>query len=130
MLFDKYFTPSEAKKTLPLVRRIVRDIINSANELKLLKKNEQKILSDDPVVAMQLDKINKFIEELKEIGCYYKDWNFEIGLVDFPAIIDDEEVMLCWKSDEEDIKFYHNHEEGFTGRKPIPEKYFVEEAVI
>ena len=130
MLFDKYFTPLEAKKTLPLVKQIVRDIISSANELKLIKDKEKKFSTDDPVVNEHLDKINKYIDELKEIGCYYKDWNFELGLVDFPAIIDDEEVMLCWKSDEEDILFYHNNQDGFAGRKPIPEKYFVEEAVI
>ena len=130
MLFDKYFTPLEAKKTLPLVKQIVRDIINSANELRLLNMNEKKNLSDDPLVTDLLYKINKYVDELKEIGCFYKDWNFELGLVDFPAIIDDEEVMLCWKSDEEDILFYHNHNDGFAGRKPIPEKYFVEEAVL
>ena len=130
MLFDKYFNPLEAKKTLPLVKQIVRDIINSANELRLLNMNEKKNLSDDPLVTDLLYKINKYVDELKEIGCFYKDWNFELGLVDFPAIIDDEEVMLCWKSDEEDILFYHNHNDGFAGRKPIPEKYFVEEVAL
>jgi hypothetical protein len=129
MLFDKYFTPLEAKKTLPLVKQIVRDIINCANELRLLNINEKKNLSDDPLVTDLLDKINKYVEELKEIGCFYKDWNFETGLVDFPAVINDEEVMLCWKSDEEDVLFYHTHNDGFAGRKQIPEKYFVEEAV-
>lgn len=129
MLFDKYFTPLEAKKTLPLVKQIVRDIINSANDLRLLNINDKENLSDDPLVTDLLYKINKYVDELKEIGCYYKDWNFELGLVDFPAIINNEEVMLCWKSDEEDILFYHNHQNGFAGRKPIPEKYFVEEVV-
>lgn len=130
MLFDKYFTPSEAVKTLPLVKQIVRDILNSASELRLLKISERRNILDNPVIADHLQKINNYVEELTELGCYYKDWNFEIGLVDFPAIIDDEEVMLCWKSDEEDILFYHNHQDGFAGRKPIPEKYFVEEAVL
>ncbi|HED07169.1 MAG TPA: DUF2203 family protein [Ignavibacteria bacterium] len=130
MLFDKYFTPFEAKKTLPLVKQIVRDIINCANELRLLNINERKNLTDDPLVSDLLFKINKYVDELKEIGCYYKDWNYENGLVDFPTVIDDKEVMLCWKSDEEDILFYHDHYDGFEGRKPIPEKYFVEETVI
>ena len=130
MLFDKYFTPLEAEKTLPLVKQIVRDIINCADELKLLNINEKENLSDEPLISDLLDKINEYADELKGIGCYYKDWNFDIGLVDFPAVIDDKEVMLCWKSDEEDILFYHNLHDGFEGRKPIPEKYFVEEAVI
>lgn len=130
MLFEKYFTPSEAVKTLPLVKQIVRDILNSASELRLLKIGEQKDILDNPVIAEHLQKINGYVEEIKELGCFYKDWNFEIGLVDFPSIIDDEEVMLCWKSDETEIKYYHNHKDGFAGRKPIPEKYFVEEVMI
>jgi len=69
------------------------------------------------------DEINGFISELEEIGCFYKDWNFTIGLVDFPAVIDNREVMLCWKSDEDDIKFYHDIDSGYSGRKPIPEEY-------
>ena len=61
--------------------------------------------------------------ELEEIGCFYKDWNFTIGLVDFPAIIDGKEVLLCWRSDEDDILYYHGFEDGYAGRKEIPDKY-------
>jgi len=35
-------------------------------------------------------------------------------------LIEGREVFFCWKSDEEDIEFYHELEEGFSGRKPIP----------
>ncbi|PIW68999.1 MAG: DUF2203 domain-containing protein [Ignavibacteriales bacterium CG12_big_fil_rev_8_21_14_0_65_30_8] len=129
MLFEKYFTPAEAVKTLLLVKQIVRDILNSASELRLLKIGEQKDILDNPVIADHLQKINDYVEEIKELGCFYKDWNFEIGLVDFPSIINEEEVMLCWKSDETEIKYYHYYKDGFAGRKPIPEKYFVEEIV-
>ncbi|MBK6680711.1 MAG: DUF2203 family protein [Ignavibacteriales bacterium] len=31
-----------------------------------------------------------------------------------------EEVLLCWKSDEDEIKFYHGYNDGFKGRKEIP----------
>ncbi|MCH7828212.1 MAG: DUF2203 family protein, partial [Bacteroidetes bacterium] len=62
MLFDKYFTPLEAKKTLPLVKQIVRDIINSANDLRLLNINDKKNLSDDPLVTDLLYKLNKYID--------------------------------------------------------------------
>ena len=48
-----------------------------------------------------------YIDELKEIGCQFKAYNFDIGLVDFPALINDEEVFLCWRSDEKSIRFYH-----------------------
>jgi len=64
------------------------------------------------------------MRELEDIGCYYKDWNFSEGLVDFPAIIDGEEVYLCWKSNEDSIMYYHGINDGFRGRKLIPEYLF------
>ena len=42
-----------------------------------------------------------------------------LGLLDFPSIIDNEEVYLCWKLGEDRIRYYHRQDEGFAGRKPI-----------
>jgi hypothetical protein len=120
----KYFTPEEARRTLPLVRKIVEDILNSSREIRLLADDKEGIIGDDPQIKKLMNDITGFIAELEEIGCFYKDWNFNTGLVDFPAIIDGNEVFLCWKNDEDDIKFYHEIETGYAGRKPIPEKYF------
>ena len=103
----KYFTPIEARRTLPLVKNIVKDILDTTKEIRLIA-----------------DDLNGKIENNPKIGCYYKDWNFTIGLIDFPAIIDGKEVFLCWKSDEDDIIYYHDIEAGFAGRKLIPEKYY------
>ena len=87
----------------------------------------QIIFQVNQIIKKLADEIDGFMSELEEIGCFFKDWNFSIGMVDFPALIDGKEVFLCWKSDEEDIRFYHETEAGFAGRKPIPENYFGEE---
>jgi hypothetical protein len=116
----KYFTPSEANKTLPLVKTIVRDILNDAAKIKLISKNFDGEIEDNEEVKKLLSNIEGFTKELLEIGCYFKDWNFEVGLVDFPSIINDEEVFLCWKSDEDSVNYYHSASEGFIGRKSIP----------
>lgn len=121
----KYFTPLEAKKTLPLVRKIVDDILIEGRELKSLLQSEERTVDIETKIELKKDMILEYIEELSEIGCFFKDWNFEYGLVDFPSVIDGEEVLLCWRSDEEEIKFYHGHAEGFKGRKKIPEKYLI-----
>jgi hypothetical protein len=57
------------------------------------------------------------LEKIMETGCVIKD--LDIGLLDFPAIIDNQEVYLCWKLGEDRIRFYHRQDEGFAGRKPL-----------
>jgi hypothetical protein len=118
----KYFTPEEAQKTLPLVRQIVGDILNHSFQIKNI--TDFNLDNDDAEEKIEFltSKINSFIKELDDIGCIYKDWNFEIGIVDFPSIINDEEVLLCWRSDEEDIVYYHGMDDGFIGRKLIHEE--------
>jgi hypothetical protein len=120
----KYFTPIEAKRTLPLVKKIVKDILDTTKEIRLIADDLNGKIENNPTVKKMVEEVNRFMVELEEIGCYYKDWNFAIGLIDFPAIIDGKDVFLCWKSDEDDIIFYHDIEAGFAGRKLIPEKYF------
>ena len=119
----KYFTPHEAKRTLPLVKQIVRDILNNAYQIKTIAESLGGKIEGNQEIQQLISDIDSFMKELNDIGCNFKDWNFQIGLVDFPAIIDNEEVLLCWRSDEDDIRFYHGTEEGFAGRKPIPEEY-------
>ena len=123
----KYFTPAEARRTLPLVKQIVKDILDTTREMRLIADELGSNAEDDPRIRKMAVDVDRFMKELEEIGCYFKDWNFSIGLVDFPGLIDGEEVFLCWKSDEEEIKYYHSIESGFAGRIPIPEEYFTEE---
>jgi len=118
----KYFTPREATTMLPLVRRIVEDIIVAGNELRELVQIVENKVQDNPDFERRVRQINGYFSELDELGCMYKDWNFTVGLVDFPSIIDGEEVLLCWRSDEEKLEYYHGIEDGFAGRKLIPSK--------
>jgi hypothetical protein len=64
-----------------------------------------------------VETIKAAIERIHSTGCLIKD--LEAGLLDFPAIINNEEVYLCWKLGEDRIRFYHRQDEGFSGRKPL-----------
>ena len=120
----KYFTPGEAKRTLPLVRQIVKDILTTTREMRLMAEDlGGEDIEKNPSIVKMAEQVQGFMQELEELGCYYRDWNFNIGLVDFPAIFDNKEVLLCWRSDEEDILYYHGPEDGYAGRKLIPEQY-------
>lgn len=43
----------------------------------------------------------------------------ELGLLDFPALRDGREVLLCWHVGEDEIAYWHGPDEGFAGRKPV-----------
>jgi hypothetical protein len=47
--------------------------------------------------------------------------DLELGLVDFLGLVEGREVNLCWRLGEKQIRFWHGLDEGFGGRKPIPE---------
>jgi hypothetical protein len=47
--------------------------------------------------------------------------DLELGLVDFLGLVEGREVNLCWRYGEKQVRFWHGLDEGFGGRKPIPE---------
>jgi hypothetical protein len=118
---EKLFTPAEANKTLPLVKQIVRDILDKGQALRELAKDEDNVTVEraDRVNVLEYE-LQELFNELEQIGCSYRDWSFELGLVDFPARIDGAPVLLCWRSDEPEVRHYHSPRDGYPGRKPIP----------
>ena len=122
-----YFTTNEANQALP-------DIIKKF-ELALAKKNIVAKLEQDLQMSIATrnsfedyiaikQKLNsamtKFfgtLEILENTGVSVK--SIEEGLLDFPSKRFDEEVWLCWKYGETEIKFWHEKDSGFMGRKPI-----------
>jgi hypothetical protein len=63
------------------------------------------------------ESLKSALDRILETGCLVKD--LDVGLLDFPAVINNEEVYLCWKLGEDRIRFYHKQDEGFAGRKPL-----------
>ena len=119
----KHFTPQEANETLPLVKKIVEDILDTAQQIRSLVNYLKDDAENNPHIDRLTHQLQDYFQELEDIGCYYKDWSFGLGLVDFPAIIDHKEVLLCWRSDEKCLKYYHGYHDGYTARKLIPEEY-------
>jgi hypothetical protein len=123
-VFEKYFSLSEARQQLTLVKTIVEDILIRGRMMKqVIAAHSGK---DIPIAARRIfEEIETLIVELERMGCYYKDWQFEYGLVDFPAIVDGQNVLLCWRSDESDINWYHSIDDGYQNRKPLPVEWLI-----
>ena len=64
-----------------------------------------------------LQTVKSALERIESTGCVVKD--LDVGLLDFPSVVNNEEVYLCWRLGEDRIRFYHRQDEGFAGRKPL-----------
>ena len=129
----KFFTLSEANRTLPLVKRVVQDIASLYPSWKDLVARYELIAAearpdwgespDQLGLKAQIDdvarKINACLVELEQVGCEFK--GFEEGLVDFHGKLEDREILWCWKLGEDRITHWHELDAGFGGRQPIPE---------
>jgi hypothetical protein len=134
----KTFTLDEAQSLLPLVESLLK----RATESKLAAEEVESGLSDlarrihtaggmtvDVVkVAAQRAALEQHIQraretlaEIDEIGVQVKD--LDAGLLDFPCRVEDDVVLLCWKSGEPAIEHWHTMDSGFKGRKPIDERF-------
>jgi hypothetical protein len=69
-------------------------------------------------------RLKDVLEKIQEFGCLVKD--LDIGLIDFPTLLNGEEVYLCWKLGESGIQFWHGVQEGFRGRKAIDHEFIAQ----
>jgi hypothetical protein len=119
----KRFTLSEANKTLPLVKRIVNDVVRTHEQALQLQAKLEAVEDARQTNAVQselnkaMEHLNAFVAELTGIGCEVKD--YKSGLIDFLGQHQGRDVNLCWRLGEDKIHFWHELTAGFAGRKPI-----------
>jgi len=128
---NKSFTLAGANKTLPLVSRIVRDLVarypvwrELVDEYELMSSS-QRVDEPDPRVA-QLERqvtviareIDGYVRELSELGAEVRI-PYDSGLVDFPGTHEGRAIFFCWRLGEETIEHWHERDGGFAGRQPI-----------
>lgn len=127
----------EANRMLPLLRQIVRDITTNW-ELIIYKRTELECLekgvdSSGPVLTPQqkeanllnlkqelntlIDRINNYIREVEELGCFVEE--FKRGIINFPSLHNGRKVFLCWKPDEVGVIHWHELDESFNDRERI-----------
>jgi hypothetical protein len=128
----KYFTLAEANRTLPLVKRVVADIVSLHPQWRdLVSKYELVAAQAKPEwgesaeqvqLRARIDdvarEIDRYLGELAQIGCVFK--GFDQGLVDFLGKLDGRDVYWCWKVGEDRVEHWHELEAGYAGRQPIP----------
>ena len=120
----RYFTIKSASEALPAViekfnnlKKQKNEIIKAEQELQLTASNFEQYMAQKQKLNSEMTKFYQLIEDLEETGVSLK--GLDQGLLDFPSKRFDEDVWLCWKEGETEIKFWHDMNSGFNGRKPI-----------
>lgn len=130
---DKYYTPKEANAILPMVRRelealqqIQQQFKDKSARLRQLQHHggrdghspveEERFTLECEIEFLEIEA-KTYLASFRLKGIQLK--SVEAGLVDFPAILDGEDVLLCWKQGEERVSHYHGYDDGYAGRKKL-----------
>lgn len=134
----RYFTLAQAEQLLPEVERSLREALFYQAEAQKahqeLEQVSERIRTSggarvDPGQHLALRArrdtsaaaLKDALEQIERTGALIKD--LDIGLIDFLARFKNRDVCLCWKLGETGIRFWHDAEEGFRGRKPIDREF-------
>ncbi len=122
-----HFTLEQANKMLPSVIEKFNAVLDAKDQVVNIQSDFEtnpKYMASfkDYIIKKQelnsaITKFYKSIEDLEATGVSVK--SIDQGLLDFPSLMFNEEIWLCWKQGETVIKFWHGKDEGFNGRKPI-----------
>jgi hypothetical protein len=129
----RYFTLEEANEALGELRPLAEQMVQHRRELDEAQAARAALgaqvggnggdltPSDFSVADEELDRaasaLARCVEQIQAAGVLVKD--LERGLLDFPALREGEEILLCWQLGEDEIRYWHGVEEGFQGRKPL-----------
>jgi hypothetical protein len=129
----RYFTLEQANAALDEVRPLAERMVAHRREAAVLLTRRAGLTSTiagnggdlDPgelarveaEIGEQAKGVARCVNEIHGLGAQVKD--ADEGLVDFPALHGDEEVLLCWKLGEDEIAYWHSLEDGFAGRRPL-----------
>ena len=128
LVAKRLFTLAEARKILPLVRKLVAVGMNLSGEISRYKEAVQELAksadlnrgsAEGTAYMERLLQLQSCVARLQGMGCLVK--SVDQGLIDFPHLKEGREVYLCWKHGEDDISYWHEIDDGFAGRKRIPE---------
>ena len=122
----RHFSIDESNRALVLVRRIVSDVMHGYQQVldhqEILEVHrtggaEEQAGNVQQEIVSLVERLQACADELLVIGAEIRDWS--TGLVDFPALDGGREIMLCWQYGEQDVRFWHQSDEGCESRRDV-----------
>jgi len=126
-LHTKHFTLDEARRALTSVHALTSKLVELKQQLNSKGWDVQRHEyfggmgpNGDGSFPREMETLVEILRGLEQRGIIVK--GLDEGLIDFPYIRKNgEEVYLCWRVGEDDIKYWHTIAAGFAGRKAIEE---------
>jgi len=123
--FQKHYTVDEARSLLPQIRDWLGGIQDLQRRLRQLDQRLGQLIGGGVDAGGEsvnsqirsLTDLHRLLQEFAQREIQIKDP--ERGLIDFPALMGDREVFLCWEQDDEDIEFWHDLDSGYAGRERL-----------
>ncbi len=122
----RFFTIEEARQLLPSLKELMGQVRVITHRLEEYREVVQQLADSassntgGPEGTAYLEiviSLQSCLTQLEETGCVLR--SLQDGLIDFPHLKEGREIYLCWKYGEEDIQFWHEVDEGFSGRTPL-----------
>jgi len=66
-----------------------------------------------------IDRMQAGVVRIDELGITLRE--IETGLIDFPALASGRQIWLCWRLGEDDVAWWHELSDGFSGRRELAE---------
>ncbi len=124
-LHERHFSLEQANEALahvkPLLQRLrdARDLLTDEQAHEALTDSAPSNGGGEAgtQVGEAFLEVRRLLLTLQEAGIVVRD--IDRGLIDFPALIEDREVYLCWEHGEDEIGFWHELDAGYGGRQPL-----------
>lgn len=125
---ERVFTFAEATDLLPqlrsrfsAIRRAKAILVRTSEDVKKASANASSGGGSNvgAQYVMALQDIGANLQAIHELGVVVKDVN--LGLFDFPFMLEGRIVYLCWKFGEPDIRWWHEVSRGYMDRFPLEE---------
>jgi len=119
---DRIFTLEEARLLMPDLLAKADDVVEARADLVEL----QSALNQGTASPLGgLPEVKALEARLSETLGWFTAEGLDLKgiaplLLDFPAQLNGDDVLLCWLEGERELRWYHRPEHGFAGRRRIP----------
>jgi len=121
-----FYDIDEANARIPEVRDLLTLLRDERDELIRLRDRSQEPDVDEAERRRLHLRMQGIVDQMQAAVVRIDEWSITLrdiqsGLIDFPALVNGRQVCLCWRLGEDEVEWWHELADGFSGRKHLTE---------